>query len=144
MREVCSCCPWTGRAVWPLFLFLVSLPCVFHCSQSQGAVVGKMYLRGNHWAVGHLMGKKSTEGLLREIHRDSDYLTAFDRAEVTDLQSHDGLIKTLMQQKKPKQKPHTADRLIHLRSLWIEDNTDKYVGEISHLLALKLQNKGSK
>lgn len=82
------------------------------------------------------MGKKSTEGLLREIHRDSDYLTAFDRAEVTDLQSHDGLIKTLMQQKKPKQKPHTADRLIHLRSLWIEDNTDKYVGEVSLMLIL--------
>lgn len=82
------------------------------------------------------MGKKSTEGLLREIHRDSDYLTAFDRAEVTDLQSHDGLIETLMQQKKPKQKPHTADRLIHLRSLWIEDNTDKYVGEVSLMLIL--------
>ncbi|KAK2495281.1 hypothetical protein MC885_008874 [Smutsia gigantea] len=26
-----------------------------------GTVLDKMYPRGNHWAVGHLMGKKSTE-----------------------------------------------------------------------------------
>ncbi|XP_057556375.1 gastrin-releasing peptide isoform X2 [Hippopotamus amphibius kiboko] len=30
-------------------------------SAGGGTVLAKMYPRGNHWAVGHLMGKKSTE-----------------------------------------------------------------------------------
>ncbi|XP_004409879.1 gastrin-releasing peptide isoform X2 [Eumetopias jubatus] len=29
-------------------------------SAGSGTVLDKMYPRGNHWAVGHLMGKKST------------------------------------------------------------------------------------
>ncbi|XP_004422643.1 PREDICTED: gastrin-releasing peptide isoform X1 [Ceratotherium simum simum] len=29
-------------------------------SAGRGTVLAKMYPRGNHWAVGHLMGKKST------------------------------------------------------------------------------------
>ncbi|KAG3293805.1 gastrin-releasing peptide isoform X1 [Ictidomys tridecemlineatus] len=44
----------------------------------EGTVLAKMYPRGNHWAVGHLMGKKSTgefpyvsqgDGLKQQLRR---------------------------------------------------------------------------
>lgn len=52
MGGVCLCYSWTCRPVWPLFIILATLPCMLHCSESPAAGVGKMYPRGNHWAVG--------------------------------------------------------------------------------------------
>ncbi|XP_048219420.1 gastrin-releasing peptide [Perognathus longimembris pacificus] len=36
-----------------------------------GTVLAKMYPRGNHWAVGHLMGKKSTGESPQVLEEDS-------------------------------------------------------------------------
>lgn len=52
MGGVCLCHPWTCRPVWPVFVFLAAFPFVLRCSESPAAAVGKMYPRGNHWAVG--------------------------------------------------------------------------------------------
>uniref|UniRef100_A0AAQ6IFN1 Gastrin-releasing peptide n=1 Tax=Anabas testudineus TaxID=64144 RepID=A0AAQ6IFN1_ANATE len=52
MSGVCLCYPRTCRPLWPVFLFLATLPSVLHSIESPAAVVGKMYPRGNHWAVG--------------------------------------------------------------------------------------------
>ncbi|TNN85285.1 Gastrin-releasing peptide [Liparis tanakae] len=67
MGGVCVRCSWWRRPVWPLLIVLATIPRASHCSDSPAAAVGKMYARGNHWAVGHLMGKKS-------IDRGRDYL----------------------------------------------------------------------
>ncbi|XP_004579723.3 gastrin-releasing peptide [Ochotona princeps] len=40
-------------------------------SAGGGTVLAKMYPRGNHWAVGHLMGKKSTGELPYTAEGDS-------------------------------------------------------------------------
>ncbi|XP_042364976.1 gastrin-releasing peptide [Plectropomus leopardus] len=143
MIGVSACSPWICRPVLPLFLILAVVPCMLYCSDAPAAVVGKMYPRGNHWAVGHLMGKKSTDSLpeLQETHHDSDYLTPSQAAGVTE-----HLMEALMQQKNQKQTmPQTADRLFRLHSGWREEDRDKYLREMSDLLllALKLRHNDS-
>ncbi|XP_059214477.1 gastrin-releasing peptide [Centropristis striata] len=139
MGGVCVCYSWTCRPVWPLFIIMATIPCMLNCSESPAAVVGKMYPRGNHWAVGHLMGKKSIESLpeLQEMNHDSDSETAV----VTEW-----LVEALMQKKNQKQTmPQTADRLLRLHSGWREEDRDKYLREMSNLLllALKLRDNDS-
>ncbi|XP_058472530.1 gastrin-releasing peptide [Solea solea] len=129
--------PLTSRPVLPLFILLASCICVLNCSQSPAAaIVGKIYPRGNHWAVGHLMGKKSLSEL-QEMNRDSDYLTPSD----TELGQYEPLMKALMQQRNQKQKPQPADRLMHLDSSWRKEN--KYLKEVSDLLLLALRLRGN-
>lgn len=54
MGGVCVWYSWTCRPVWPVLIFLATAPFMLHCSESPAAVVGKMYPRGNHWAVGKI------------------------------------------------------------------------------------------
>ncbi|KAK2819268.1 hypothetical protein Q5P01_024829 [Channa striata] len=101
-----------------------------------------MFPRGNHWAVGHLMGKKSSESLpdVQESDPDSDYLMPPDTAGVTDLDQYDHL----MQQRNQKQrKPQAANRLLRLGSSWREETRDKYLREMSDLLPLAVQLQDS-
>ncbi|XP_006891825.1 PREDICTED: gastrin-releasing peptide, partial [Elephantulus edwardii] len=53
-----------GRELPLVLLALVLCPAprghTASASDAGGPVLPKMYPRGNHWAVGHLMGKKST------------------------------------------------------------------------------------
>nr|XP_020456534.1 gastrin-releasing peptide-like [Monopterus albus] len=140
MGGVCLYCPWTCRRLWPLFIFLTAIPCGFHCSQNPP--------RGNQWAVGHLMGKKSIESLteLQESNPDSAYLTSSETAGVTELGRYEHLMQALMQLKNQKPiEPQTADRLLHLQGDWREEGRDKYLREMSDLLllALKLQDSDS-
>ncbi|XP_070781372.1 gastrin-releasing peptide [Enoplosus armatus] len=146
MGGVCMCYAWTCRPVWPLFMILATAPCLLYCSESPAAAVGKMYPRGNHWAVGHLMGKKSIESLPELQERNSDYLTPSDTAGVTELDRSERLMEALLQHKNQNQMtPQTADRLLRLRSGWREEDRDKYLREMSDLLllALKLQDNDS-
>ncbi|KAK5852179.1 hypothetical protein PBY51_023670 [Eleginops maclovinus] len=135
MGGVCVCYSWSCGPMWPLFIILATMPCMLHSSESPAAVVGKMYPRGNHWAVGHLMGKKSIEPL-QESDGERVYLTPSETAGVTER-----LLEALMQQM--DQKP--ADRLLVLHSDWREEDRDKYLREMSNLLllALKLRDNGS-
>uniref|UniRef100_A0A3Q0SRX7 Gastrin-releasing peptide n=1 Tax=Amphilophus citrinellus TaxID=61819 RepID=A0A3Q0SRX7_AMPCI len=122
MGGECLCYSWTCRPVWPVFIILATVPCILNCSESPAAVVGKMYPRGNHWAVGHLMGKKSIEE--QGVNPDSDYLTPSKIARVTE-----HLMEALMQPKNPKQMiPQSADRL--LRRYWREEDREKYLTEV--------------
>lgn len=52
MGGECLWYSWTCRPVWPVLIILATVPCILNCSESPAAVVGKMYPRGNHWAVG--------------------------------------------------------------------------------------------
>ncbi|XP_071321609.1 gastrin-releasing peptide isoform X1 [Trachinotus anak] len=146
MGGVCLCDSRTCRPVWPVLMILAAAPCVVHCSESPAAAAGKMYPRGNHWAVGHLMGKKSIESLeeVQETNPDSDYLTPPEAAGVTELDRYERLMEALVQQKNLKQtKPQTADRLLRLRSGWREEDRDKYLREMSDLLLLALKLQGN-
>uniref|UniRef100_A0A669AYC8 Gastrin-releasing peptide n=1 Tax=Oreochromis niloticus TaxID=8128 RepID=A0A669AYC8_ORENI len=123
MGGECLWYSWTCRPVWPVLIILATVPCILNCSESPAAVVGKMYPRGNHWAVGHLMGKKSIEEE-QEVNPDSDYLTALKAARLTQI-----LMQALMQPQNPNQMmPQTADRL--LQRHWREEDREKYLAEV--------------
>uniref|UniRef100_A0A8C2A9C9 Gastrin-releasing peptide n=1 Tax=Cyprinus carpio TaxID=7962 RepID=A0A8C2A9C9_CYPCA len=55
------CLVWRYRLVASIVLLAVL--CDVYASDAQP--IGKVYPRGNHWAVGHLMGKKSTDEQVR-------------------------------------------------------------------------------
>ncbi|KAF7670414.1 hypothetical protein LDENG_00124750 [Lucifuga dentata] len=97
-----------------------------------------MFPRGNHWAVGHLMGKKSIESL-PDTTQDSHYLTASDTGVTAD--QYEGLMGALMQHRSQRQT--APNDLLHRG--WREEDRDKYLREIPHflLLALKLQDRDS-
>lgn len=52
MGGECTCYSRTCRPLWPVVIILATVSCMFTCSDSSAAVIGKMYPRGNHWAVG--------------------------------------------------------------------------------------------
>ncbi|XP_051955763.1 gastrin-releasing peptide [Xyrauchen texanus] len=63
------CFVWRHRLAVSFILVLV----VCDGYATDGAQpLGKVYPRGNHWAVGHLMGKKSTDELLSPDEPDSN------------------------------------------------------------------------
>ncbi|KAL6096765.1 uncharacterized protein ACO6RY_06011 [Pungitius sinensis] len=132
MGAVCGC-SWSCRPMWRLFILLATVPCVLLSSGSPAAVVGKVYPRGKHWAVGHLMGKKSTESLplSRQTNPDSHYL---------HLRGTPGATQHLMEAAMPQRgqthtMPRTASLLLRLR----EEERDKYLSEMSDLLLLALE-----
>ncbi|CAJ1070713.1 gastrin-releasing peptide [Xyrichtys novacula] len=142
MSGVCMCISWIWRPVWTVLIILATVPCMLYCSEGQPDD-GKMYPRGNHWAVGHLMGKKSTESLPELQDTNSDYLTPSEAARVTEMERYARLMEAPKQQKNQKQT--IAERLFRLRSGWREEDKDKYLREMSNLLflALKLQDDDS-
>ncbi|XP_029024495.1 gastrin-releasing peptide [Betta splendens] len=142
MGGVCVRYPRTCRPVWPLVMLLATFPLMLHCLETPAAVVGKMYPRGNHWAVGHLMGKKSIESLpeAQQTDRASVDLTPPETAGVTELD----LYQRLVQHNNPRQlKPQTAQRLAGLGSSWREETRDKYLREMSDLLLLATELQDS-
>ncbi|TWW66609.1 gastrin-releasing peptide [Takifugu rubripes] len=136
MGGVCACFSRSCRPLWPLFIILAALPLLLDCSETSAAVVGKMYPRGNHWAVGHLMGKKSLP-VVQETN--SDYITSSETARVTEMDRYQGLLEALMLPKNPQRdkKPKTAENLLAEEA--------KYLREVSNLLllALKLRDEDS-
>ncbi|KAK9955098.1 hypothetical protein ABG768_015001 [Culter alburnus] len=62
------CLVWRYRLV--VSMILVVVLCDVYASDAQS--IGKVYPRGNHWAVGHLMGKKSTDEQVRPEESEGD------------------------------------------------------------------------
>ncbi|XP_041826386.1 gastrin-releasing peptide isoform X2 [Melanotaenia boesemani] len=103
-----------------------------------------MYPRGNHWAVGHLMGKKSIKSQpeLQEAHTDKDYLTPSESVRISELDRHQTPVGALQ----PKNQKHmNPRRLLQFHRSWREEERAEYLQEMSDLLllALKLQDNGS-
>ncbi|KAG1943645.1 gastrin-releasing peptide-like [Pimephales promelas] len=67
------CLVWRSRLV--VSMILVVVLCGVYASDAQPIV--KVYPRGNHWAVGHLMGKKSTDEQVRP--EESEFMTTPDQ-----------------------------------------------------------------
>ncbi|XP_055037170.2 gastrin-releasing peptide [Misgurnus anguillicaudatus] len=69
------CVVWRYRLAVSIILVLVL--CDVHASDD-AETGGKVYPRGNHWAVGHLMGKKSTDeqGRLEDPGGDEESVLA--------------------------------------------------------------------
>ncbi|XP_037548324.1 gastrin-releasing peptide [Nematolebias whitei] len=130
------CSSWTCRPLWPLLIFLAASPGFSLCSEAPAAAVGKMYARGHHWAVGHLMGKKSIENL-QEPNTSS--LTPSQSVWTFELDLREGPAEVLPKNKKQ----NTLQKLLH--HSWRAGDSAKHLQEMSHLLllALKLQDNDS-
>uniref|UniRef100_A0A3Q3AQB1 Gastrin-releasing peptide n=1 Tax=Kryptolebias marmoratus TaxID=37003 RepID=A0A3Q3AQB1_KRYMA len=122
LRGRASDCTTSATASW-CCLCLCKLPCHAKLS-APAAVVGKMYPRGNHWAVGHLMGKKSTESL-QEPNADSDYLTPSQSARIFELGQPERPAGAL-QPKDQSQK--TLQKLLH--SSWRAGDREEHLQEV--------------
>ncbi|CAN9504285.1 unnamed protein product [Ophioblennius macclurei] len=143
MGGECWCCSWTCRPVRPLFILLAAVPVMLHSSQSPAAPVGKIYSRGNHWAVGHLMGKKSIESPseLQKTNVIRHYLTP---SEQDGNQRSERLMEALMHPKNQEPMvPSRAERMVRLHGSWREEDREKHLGEMSKLLHLALELRES-
>uniref|UniRef100_A0AAY5K5S7 Gastrin-releasing peptide n=1 Tax=Esox lucius TaxID=8010 RepID=A0AAY5K5S7_ESOLU len=73
MGDLCRTCTYK-TSLWILVsLYHFHVWCIVQRSEASGTV----YSRGNHWAVGHLMGKKSLDSLSGSEEsntRDGDYV----------------------------------------------------------------------
>ncbi|KAM9841908.1 gastrin-releasing peptide [Aulostomus maculatus] len=135
MGGECLCSSWMCRPVWPLLLLLLVVTAsVLHGSESP-APVGKIFPRGKHWAVGHLMGKKSIQS------QDSDFLTSQEAAAVSELQPYRRLMEALMQRGNQKLTTPTAAET--LANGWREEDRDKYLREMSDLVLLAMKQQDS-
>ncbi|XP_021175395.2 gastrin-releasing peptide [Fundulus heteroclitus] len=137
MCAVLRCSACSCRTFWPVFIILAAAPCLLLCSERPALVVGKMYPRGNHWAVGHLMGKKSIKSLPEERQVNLDYLMLSQSDRIFD---QDQTVEGFSQKNQGQTIPL---RLLHNRRR--EDNRGKHLKEMSDLLllALRLQDNES-
>ncbi|MEQ2232249.1 hypothetical protein ILYODFUR_009250 [Ilyodon furcidens] len=136
MCAVRLCFSWSCRALCPVFIILAAAPCLLRCSERPALVVGKMYPRGNHWAVGHLMGKKSIKSLPEQQQVNLDYLTFFQSDKIFD---KDQTVEDLSSKIK---RQTILRKLFHNNRK--EDNRGKHPREmLDLLLALKLKENES-
>ncbi|XP_054908267.1 gastrin-releasing peptide [Poeciliopsis prolifica] len=129
------CYSWSCRALWPVFIILAAAPCLLRCAERPAAsVVGKMYPRGNHWAVGHLMGKKSITSLPARQQEHLDYLTLSQSDEIFDQD------QTVKEMSAESQEQTVLRKLLHSNR---RDNRGKHLREVLDLLILTLKQRDS-
>ncbi|XP_047661701.1 gastrin-releasing peptide [Tachysurus fulvidraco] len=90
------CVLWRYRlVVWVSAVLLCFLLCdaQLHNEAQSGKLV---FARGNHWAVGHLMGKKSIDETMSSDDRDLDAQAYLIRAEADTLTQPSRLLKALV------------------------------------------------
>ncbi|KAK0133307.1 Gastrin-releasing peptide [Merluccius polli] len=84
-EALCVSFPWTCRPVLlHTVILLATLPLPGRCSHGPATLGSKSFPRGNHWAVGHLMGRKSVEMLPDPPQEVADYpLTSSEPRDAT-------------------------------------------------------------
>ncbi|GAA6079824.1 gastrin-releasing peptide [Tachysurus ichikawai] len=90
------CVLWRYRlVVWVSAVLLFFLVCdaQLHNEAQSGKLV---FARGNHWAVGHLMGKKSIDETMSSDDRDLDAQAYLIRAEADTHTQPSRLLKALV------------------------------------------------
>ncbi|XP_030198194.1 gastrin-releasing peptide [Gadus morhua] len=153
MGDECVSFSWTYRQLLPMLLILGTFSCMGQCSQSPPALLSKSYPRGNHWAVGHLMGRKSVEMLPEPpvYEQDGDDpLTSLERRETPLEQPQypsklDRDVFGSSPANRRLQGPHGADRRHLERTRSREEVRVKPLREMPDLLllGLHLKNGGS-
>ncbi|KAG7320725.1 hypothetical protein KOW79_015140 [Hemibagrus wyckioides] len=143
------CVLWRYRlVVWASAVLLLFLGCdaQLHNEAQSGKLV---YARGNHWAVGHLMGKKSIDETLSSDERDMDAQAYLITAE-TDTHTQPSrlltaLIKVLTGSKRDTEdERERRERSIELRKWWQEQlERQKEVNQAARVLLLALNTRDS-
>ncbi|KAI5612756.1 gastrin-releasing peptide precursor [Silurus asotus] len=131
------CIPWRYRLVMSMSAAL--LLCFLGCDAQlhNEAQSGKLvYARGNHWAVGHLMGKKSVDEMLNSDERDVDAQAYFLTAE-SDTQTQPSLsvLKALFKAlagpiRETEDERERRERWSMLRRRWAEQREKEEVNKV--------------
>ncbi|XP_021478280.2 gastrin-releasing peptide isoform X2 [Oncorhynchus mykiss] len=148
------CYAWTYKPFLSIAIILVSILFMAHCSENTGAI-GKVFPRGNHWAVGHLMGKKSLDSLSgsedssnRDNIPSSEEDTLLDRY-VQPSKLVQGFIRTLwgLENKRQNQtqrqgQEHVLSRMGVLKTTkWEETDRHRYLKQLTDLIRLAFNMK---
>nr|XP_008259697.3 gastrin-releasing peptide [Oryctolagus cuniculus] len=93
-------------------------------SAGGGTLLAKMYPRGNHWAVGHLMGKKSTGESPYASERDSlkQQLREYIRWE----EAARSLLGLMEEKGNRNQQPHRLELLGNLQPTWDSEDSSNF------------------
>uniref|UniRef100_A0A8C6TB92 Gastrin-releasing peptide n=1 Tax=Neogobius melanostomus TaxID=47308 RepID=A0A8C6TB92_9GOBI len=113
----------------PLVVILATISCLLHSTESS-VPAGKLYPRGNHWAVGHLMGKKSISSYASLQHRHEDeYLRGARTTQAMALERR-GLLQH--QTSKQKRAPTvTARKGALIRGRWRRVGIYRFLLEVA-------------
>ncbi|XP_068191776.1 gastrin-releasing peptide [Antennarius striatus] len=105
--------PGSCRPVWPVIIILAAAPRLVNGSEGPAAP-GRESPRGKHWAVGHLMGKKSVVIVPELQETFGDFLKSPAGPRGTEPDRNQRLMEALMQHKRQKQTAQTKSRLFGL------------------------------
>ncbi|KAK3524285.1 hypothetical protein QTP70_027010 [Hemibagrus guttatus] len=119
------CVLWRYRlVVWASAVLLLFLGCdaQLHNEAQSSKLV---YARGNHWAVGHLMGKKSIDETLSSDKRDVDTQAYLITAEADTHTQPSRLLKALVKilsgpKRDTEDKRERRERPMEVRRWWEE------------------------
>uniref|UniRef100_A0A3B1JJY4 Uncharacterized protein n=1 Tax=Astyanax mexicanus TaxID=7994 RepID=A0A3B1JJY4_ASTMX len=89
------CVAWRQRLAVPAFALLVMVVCEAQL-ENEAQLSKLVYPRGNHWAVGHLMGKKSIDESLDSVEQDSGGQRYLTTAEVEEYTQPSGFLQALI------------------------------------------------
>ncbi|XP_055720238.1 gastrin-releasing peptide [Salvelinus fontinalis] len=148
------CHAWTYKPSLSIAIILVSISCLVHCSENAGAI-GKVFPRGNHWAVGHLMGKKSLDSLSgSEDSSNRDNIPSSEEDRLLDRYVQpsklvQGFIRTLggLENKRQSQtqrqgQEHVLSRMGVLKTTkWEETDRHRYLKQLTDLIRLAFNMK---
>ncbi|KAL4617331.1 gastrin-releasing peptide [Arapaima gigas] len=140
----------TGIFVWRctpgVFVLVLAISKVHVASCSNAGSLDKMFPKGNHWAVGHLMGKKSTNilyGSEKAGKTDSQYLPAPKETKQLEKQLQSSqlfrsLIMALVKMKTPNEARKKWKTTEEGKSYWEENEKDSTWREAGDLLVQSL------
>ncbi|XP_013994369.1 gastrin-releasing peptide [Salmo salar] len=148
------CHAWTYKPSLSIAIILVSIASMAHCSENAGAI-GKVFPRGNHWAVGHLMGKKSLDSLSgSEDSSNMDNIPSSEEDKLLDryvqpsklvqdfIRILGGLENKRQSQTQRQGQEHVLSRMGVLKTTkWEETDRHRYLKQLTDLIRLAFNMK---
>ncbi|MCJ8741241.1 hypothetical protein PDJAM_G00068370 [Pangasius djambal] len=141
------CVLWRYRLVMPVLavlLFFLGCEAQLHHEAQSGKL---MYARGNHWAVGHLMGKKSVDETLGSDNHGVDAQAYLITAEADTHTQPSSLLKALVKslagpERETEDERERRERLMELRRRWEEQLArEREINQAARFLLLALNTR---
>ncbi|KAF4077193.1 hypothetical protein AMELA_G00205190 [Ameiurus melas] len=141
------CILWRYRLVMSVLsglLFFLGCDAQLHNEVQSGKLV---YARGNHWAVGHLMGKKSIDEMLGTDDHDIDAQAYLITAEADTHTQPSNLLKALVKalsgpKRETEDERERRELSMDLRRQWEEQLArEREINQAARLLLLALNTR---
>ncbi|XP_053505618.1 gastrin-releasing peptide [Ictalurus furcatus] len=141
------CVLWRNRlvmSVLSVLLFFLGCDAQLHNEAQSSKLV---YARGNHWAVGHLMGKKSIDETLGSDNHDVEAQAYLITAEADTHTQPSNLLKALIKalsgpKKETEDERERRELSMELRRRWEEQLArEREVNQAARLLLLALNKR---